>query len=82
MLNLILNIVSFPIKLLKKVPNGSLGGFVPVRFALAVVFAFAAGACFITANQGYARTPLSILGWILVAAIVDVFWYANSENKA
>lgn len=74
MLNLLLNVVSFPIKAIKKVP-------VKARFYVAVVFAFAAGACFITANQGHARTLFSILGWVLAAGVVDVFVYANTEEK-
>lgn len=75
MLNLLLNIVAFPIKAIKKVP-------VKYRFYVAVVLAFGAAACFITANQGYGRTVFSIVGWVLVAAIVDVFAYANAEEKA
>lgn len=75
MLNLLVDIVTFPVKAIKKVP-------VKYRFYVVVVFAFAAGACFITANQGYWRTPLSIIGWIFVAAVIDVFWYANAEEKS
>lgn len=75
MLNFLMDVVSFPVKLLKKVP-------VKARFYVVVALAFLAGAFFITANQGYARTPFSILGWILVAAIVDVFWYAHEEEKS
>lgn len=74
MLNLILDIISFPVKAIKKVP-------VKYRFYVAVAFAFAAAACFITANQGYGRTVFSILGWVSALAVVDVFWYANAEEK-
>lgn len=74
MLNFLVDVAAFPVKLLKKVP-------VKYRYHTCVVLAFAAAACFITANQGYARTPLSILGWILTLSIVDVFIYANNEQK-
>lgn len=82
MLNVLLDIVTFPVRILKKVPNVSLGGFVPLRFALAVVFAFASAACFITASNGHGRFVFSVLGWVLAAAIVDIFAYANAEEKA
>lgn len=75
MLNLLLDIVTFPVRAIKKVP-------VKYRFYVAVVFAFGAAACFITASQGHARTIFSILGWVLAAAVVDVFVYANAEEKA
>jgi hypothetical protein len=73
MLNLLLNIVGYPIKLIKKVP-------VKYRFYVAAAFAFTSAGFFITANQGYHRLVFSILGWLFAAAVVDVFVYADSEN--
>lgn len=74
MLNILVDIISFPIKAIKKVP-------VKYRFYVAAIFAFAAAGFFITANQGHARTFFSILGWIFVAAVADVFIYSNAETK-
>lgn len=75
MLNLLVDVISFPIRMLKKIPT-------KYRFYVDVVLAFAAAGCFITANQGYFRTVMSILGWILALAVVDTFIYANNEEKA
>lgn len=75
MLNFLVDVVAFPVKLLKKVP-------VKARFYVVVALAFVAAGCFITANQGYSRTLFSVLGWIFVLSIIDVFIYANNEEKA